>query len=83
MNEAGQLVAQHDSQPAVGLRPTVDWQPDERIQDQHIIALPADLPAGRYRLIVGLYDAQTGQRVPAGMPDNALEVHQFVVQDDK
>lgn len=83
LNEAGQLVAQHDSQPAVGLRPTVDWQPDERIQDQHIIALPADLPAGRYRLIVGLYDAQTGQRVPAGMPDNALEVHQFVVQDDK
>lgn len=77
LNEAGQLVAQHDSPPADGIRPTTDWRPGERIQDQHVIPLPADLPPGRYRLITGMYDPQTGQRVPAGTPDNAVELHIF------
>lgn len=74
LDRSGRLVAQHDGPPAEGLRPTHDWRPGEVITDQHVISLPADLPPGTYRLIVGLYDTQTGQRVPAPGPDNAIPV---------
>jgi len=30
----------------------------------HGIDLPADLPSGSYRLSIGLYSSETGQRLP-------------------
>jgi len=39
---------------------------------QYSVPVPADLPIGRYRLVVGLYRADNGQRLPvlnaAGAP---------------
>ncbi len=61
-NEA--VWAQHDSQPAGGLRPTSSWGAGEEITDHHGLALPADIPAGEYDLTLGLYDATTGERLP-------------------
>ena len=63
----GALVAQHDSWPVIGFRPTTTWKPGEGIVDWHWLDLPAGVPAGIYELRVGLYDTQTGQRlnVPA------------------
>jgi hypothetical protein len=58
------LVAQSDSFPAAGQRPTTGWLPDEIITDPHLLILPADLPAGDYRLIIGLYHPTTGERLP-------------------
>jgi hypothetical protein len=55
--------AQHDSIPGAGRHPTTTWRPGQRITDPHGILLPADLPPGRYTLIVGLYDPATGQRL--------------------
>ncbi len=80
LDRNGRLVAQHDGPPANGLRPTHDWRPGEIITDQHVIPLPATLPPGTYRLIVGLYDGQTGQRVPAPGPDNAVPVTEVEIQ---
>ncbi|MCL4861122.1 MAG: hypothetical protein KJZ93_17020 [Caldilineaceae bacterium] len=56
LNEAGQLVAQQDNAPAAGQAPTDAWQPGAVVRDPFVLGLPADLPAGDYRLIVGLYD---------------------------
>jgi hypothetical protein len=67
----GTPTAQHDGEPAAGIRPTTAWQPGEVIQDRHGVLLPPDMPPGEYRLIVGLYDALTGARLPvtlAGQP---------------
>lgn len=61
LDEAGNRVAQHDGVPRDGRAPTSDWQPGEAIQDSHRLRRPA---AGRYRLLIGLYDAATGQRAP-------------------
>jgi 4-amino-4-deoxy-L-arabinose transferase-like glycosyltransferase len=61
----GTIVAQHDGQPARGERPTASWRPGETIVDPHPIAIPAGAVAGPYRLAIGLYDAETGERVPA------------------
>ncbi|MEJ5308385.1 MAG: glycosyltransferase family 39 protein [Anaerolineae bacterium] len=48
------LVAQHDSWPALGSRPTYTWVRGEIIADAH--PLPG-IPAGTYALRVGFYDA--------------------------
>ncbi len=59
------LVAGHDSQPGAGSLPTTRWQAGWQILDEYQIALPADLPAGDYRLTTGLYQAN-GQQLPVG-----------------
>ncbi|MGH2460794.1 MAG: hypothetical protein ACRDIY_18210, partial [Chloroflexota bacterium] len=64
LNGAGQLVAQSDSQPASGELPTTSWLPGETVLDPHSLPLQPDLPAGRYRLIAGMYLLKTGQRLP-------------------
>ena len=56
LNREGILVAQRDSEPAGGMSLTTTWQPDSPILDNHALAIPSDLPAGDYTLILGLYD---------------------------
>ena len=55
--------AQSDQFPAGGERPTTGWLPGEIIRDDHRLTLPLEAPPGPYRLIVGLYDPQTGRRL--------------------
>jgi hypothetical protein len=56
------LVAQSDTFPAAGQRPTTGWLPGEIIADAHTLALPPTLPPGSY-LIAGLYNPATGERL--------------------
>jgi len=56
-------VAQGDGPPLMGDYPTRVWSPGERIVDPHVVALPADLPAGQYRLLVGMYALETLARL--------------------
>ncbi|HEY65357.1 MAG TPA: glycosyltransferase family 39 protein [Caldilineae bacterium] len=53
-----------DGPPVRGEYPTSLWERGERIEDVHTIRLPADLPAGEYKLFAGLYDPE-GQRLAA------------------
>lgn len=70
LNSDGVLVAQRDSEPVGGEALTTLWEPGQPIQDHHALALPADLPAGEYTLIVGLYDSSApSQRLPVGAGD--------------
>jgi hypothetical protein len=64
----GRLVTQHDSIPVNELRPTWSWQPGEQIADHHGLWLP-DGSAGPLRLVVGLYDPETSDRLR--MPDGS------------
>ncbi len=57
------VLAQSDQFPAGGERPTTGWLPGEIITDGHTLTLALDSPPGPYRLIVGLYDPLTGQRL--------------------
>jgi hypothetical protein len=52
------ILAQTDTLPAGGRRPTTGWLPGEVIADTHTLAL-----AGAARLAVGLYDEASGQRL--------------------
>jgi 4-amino-4-deoxy-L-arabinose transferase-like glycosyltransferase len=65
LDEAGQRVAQVDVPPGGGeAPPTNQWQPGQQIAVPIGLGLPANLPAGQYRLVMGLYDVATNQRVP-------------------
>ncbi|GIK73631.1 MAG: hypothetical protein BroJett021_26190 [Chloroflexota bacterium] len=60
----GELVAGVDNRPGAGSLPTIRWQSGWRILDEYQILLPPDLPAGDYRLSIGLYTTD-GARLPA------------------
>ncbi len=59
----GRLIAQSDSLPAAGLRPTSGWRSGEYIVDRHRLRFNALAQAGPARLIVGMYDARSGERL--------------------
>jgi hypothetical protein len=63
LDQAGTWHSGHDSQPVNGSYPTTIWGVGERIADLHTLDTTA-VPSGLYRLAVGLYQAETGQRVP-------------------
>jgi hypothetical protein len=71
LNAGGQIAAQDDSPPRHGAVPTLGWLPQEVVSDQHVIDLPAPLPAGAYHLELGWYDAATNQRLTLGPPSGA------------
>jgi len=53
---AGPPVSQHDGPPGGGARPTAGWATGEVVEDARRLAVPADLPSGRYALIAALYN---------------------------
>jgi hypothetical protein len=63
VDQAGRIYSQHDGQPAAGLYPTSKWKAGEIIEDVHLIGAPADIPAGRYSLNVGMYLLSTMERL--------------------
>jgi hypothetical protein len=63
LGKNGQVIAQSDAIPAQGSRPTTGWRAGEYLVDPHQVAFHADAIAGAARLIVGMYDATTGERV--------------------
>jgi hypothetical protein len=60
----GRTVTQMDRPPADYAYPTSLWEPGEIIPDEVGVPWPADLPPGDYSIILGLYDLNTGRRLP-------------------
>jgi 4-amino-4-deoxy-L-arabinose transferase-like glycosyltransferase len=79
LNAEGRLIAQHDSQPAGGSRPTTGWVEGEYIADHHALQWVDAGYTGPAEIEIGLYDPATGQRLllPNGdsrllLPDTVL-----------
>lgn len=60
----GNLVAQHDSVPAMWTYDTRDWQLGEVVVDFHWAKVPANVEPDACTVIVGLYNEATGNRRP-------------------
>lgn len=67
----GHLVAQKDGYPLLGMFPFWLWRKGDLVRDRRPVSMPTDLRPGRYVVSVGLYDPDTGQRVPAFSSDGA------------
>lgn len=59
----GSIVAQHDSPPANGLRPTDEWLAGEFIIDSHELIWRDPAYSGEAQIAVGLYDPASGRRL--------------------
>lgn len=59
------LLAQHDSQPALGIRPTTGWVAGEYIEDSHTVSYREEFAQfeGTADLIVAVYSAGDGARL--------------------
>ena len=66
LDDQGNKVAQLDWQPhdSLGVLPTSAWPLGWPVMDAQQLPLPPDLPAGEYRLLVGFYNWQSGDRLP-------------------
>jgi hypothetical protein len=63
LDEKGNIVAQQDSIPVSGSRPTTGWAPGEYITDSYALYLdPLKVPPGRYVVRIGWYDPATAER---------------------
>jgi hypothetical protein len=77
--------AQDDGQPRDGTYPTSYWDVGQVVTDVHTLPIPDDLPPGQYRLTVGMYLLETGERLPAfdtegeRLPSDAVPLTQVEV----
>lgn len=80
----GPPVAQYDGEPVAGYRPTDRWSAGEVIADRRGAWIAPGTPSGTFRLYIGLYDAETGERVPIAqngqpigdrLPIGAITIH--------
>jgi len=72
VDAAGQIVANGDGPPLQGGFPTSLWQAGDGVVDEHVVALPKDLPAGEYTIQVGWYDPASGARLSTGAADSLI-----------
>lgn len=77
----GKVVAQRDAPPLAGAAPTTGWNAGEQVVDRYRLSLPANAPSGHYRIEVGMYRPETGQRlaVRPAQTDNRVIVGEFDV----
>jgi hypothetical protein len=64
----GRLWGQKDNPPVDGFYPTSQWEEGEIVRDQYDIDISPDAPLGEYRIEVGMYLAETGERLPVVDP---------------
>jgi len=64
VDEQNQPVATFDFQPFDGRRPLTDWPMGQTIRETRTIELPPTLIPGKYRLLAGLYQPNTLNRLP-------------------
>ncbi|MGE5602601.1 MAG: glycosyltransferase family 39 protein [Nitrososphaerales archaeon] len=69
LDPRNQVIAQRDAEPAGESRPTTTWQAGETVLDNHGVLIPPGTPPGSYRRIVGMYDAETFERLK--LPDGS------------
>jgi hypothetical protein len=71
LSSAGEIVCQYDAMPCQWQCPTSQWQAGEVVLDQATLSL-AQVPPGEYRLAVGAYSPETGERLLARAPGGEL-----------
>ncbi len=82
LDSAGTIVAQHDGWPVGNQWPPTCWGVNEAIVDRHMITLPEDLAPGVYRLVTGLYDPVSGERLRTGSGDDFYLVGELPISDE-
>jgi len=80
VDQGGKLWGQGDGVPVGGMYPTSAWLPGQVVEDRHVIQVDPGVPAGSYRVLVGLYDPATLERLEAVGPEGALPEGAIVLE---
>ncbi len=64
LDGANQIRGQQDNLPVGGSYPTTLWAPGEVVTDEYTLVVDAGAPPGERVLEIGLYVAESGQRLP-------------------
>jgi len=75
----GRLHGQVDSWPVQGTYPTREWIPGKDVSDPYEVRLMPDAPEGEYRVVVGLYELATMERLHVFSPDGKPMADSYVV----
>ncbi len=70
LNSNGLVASQYDAEPDGGRRPTPTWEPGDIIVDNIGLMVRPGTPPGQYSLILAVYDAETGERLPVAGQDH-------------
>lgn len=71
-NDRDERIADVDGPPAAGGRPTSLWQAGEVVIDDRRLTIPADLPPGRYWLVIGSYRWPSLEPLPVAGTDTTV-----------
>ena len=67
-----------------GFYPTGGWTAGEIVRDQYDLTISPEAPPGRYRIAVGMYRAETGERLVVVqddiLPDDQIVLGEFLVR---
>ena len=81
VDDANRIWGQKDNLPASGTFPTSEWREGEVVEDSYVIPVQADAPRGTYRLIVGMYDPQTMQRLPVSGKEGQAQGDSILLEE--
>ncbi len=77
----GSKVAQDDHEPRHGDYPTTRWAPNEMVRESYTLSVRNALSPGKYVLLAGWYDADTGDRLAVpGSADNTVMLTTYEVK---
>ena len=68
----GQIRGQGDGPPVGGFYPSSFWDPGEIIVDDRQVSVTPEAQPGTYRVVVGLYQLSSGQRLTTGQDDQIV-----------
>lgn len=63
LDAGNHIIGQRDAEPGGGVNLTTLWRPGDLIVDNYGISIHPATPPGQYRVEVGAYDAETGERL--------------------
>jgi hypothetical protein len=71
---------QRDSLPGGGTSPTIGWLPGEVIADAYEVSIQPEAPLGSYVIEVGMYRAETGQRLSVSGEEEQIPRDSILLQ---
>lgn len=81
VDEEGRDWVTVEGRPADGESATFEWRSGQQILDNHQLAIPLDMPAGRYSIVVSLIDTHDGSQ-PSIVADDGhlIDTHLALAQ---
>ncbi|MFQ5885912.1 MAG: hypothetical protein ACE5II_01615, partial [Anaerolineae bacterium] len=82
IDEEGRIWGQEDNEPLRGSYPTSFWDIGEVVKDEYELVVNGGTPPGEYLIEVGIYLAETGERLPVYSIEGELVGDRILLPSD-